>query len=164
MLALAKAASMSAGNFYHYFSSKEAIVLGIIERDRNRNAELWEELVKSGDQTEVYIDMVASYFTAMTRDAAILQVEIWAEATRNPAIADIVASADAKGRAWFLDTLTASAGLPERDCGDLYWAMTAMLRGMIVDRATIAEYDPKPALSRFVDMMRAGFAKGGPAD
>lgn len=86
MQVVAKAAGMSPGNLYRYFPSKNAIVEGLVERDRDearrrfacldRSLSFWEQLAQIGNQ----------YFVGEAQSKAALCIEIWAEFTRNPEI------------------------------------------------------------------------------
>lgn len=86
MQVVAKEAGMSPGNLYRYFPSKNAIVEGLVERDRDearrrfarldRNASFWEQLAQVGKD----------YFVGDAQSKAALCIEIWAESTRNPEI------------------------------------------------------------------------------
>lgn len=89
MQMVAKEAGMSPGNLYRYFPSKNAIVEGLVERDRqevrrrfssvDRNAPFWEQIAQVG----------ADYFIGDAQQKASLCIEIWAESTRNPEIGAI---------------------------------------------------------------------------
>ncbi|WP_147079530.1 TetR/AcrR family transcriptional regulator [Methylobacterium haplocladii] len=156
MLDLAKAAAMSAGNFYRYFSSKEAIVLGLAERDRERGAAMLGELQKSGDRRAAFLGVLTQYVSALTREAAVLRLDIWSEATRNPAIAAMTESSEAEARAWFLDMFEALATSPDCDPPALHILVSRLLKGVIVDRALTPEFDPAPAVAQLLQLLEAG--------
>ncbi|CAM5202026.1 HTH-type transcriptional regulator BetI [Castellaniella denitrificans] len=94
MSQISAAAGMSAGHIHHYFKSKEDIVAGIVERGKE---DLSLPLITAG---KLLADAdVAAVFVASVEDAvslhkdisyASLNMEILAEAARNPKIADIV--------------------------------------------------------------------------
>ncbi|WP_129777612.1 TetR/AcrR family transcriptional regulator [Peristeroidobacter soli] len=95
---IAAEAHMSVGQIYRYFPSKEAIVHAIVERIVARRLE-W---MVAGDQE---IDFAARFANRRHVDASeeewserVLLLEITAEATRNPAVADIVRAADRRLR------------------------------------------------------------------
>lgn len=158
MLDLAKAASMSAGNFYRYFPSKEAIVVGLADRDRERGIAILGELEKTNDRRTVFQGLLAQYFSSMTREAAILRLEIWAETTRNPVIAEMQKRSEAEARIWFVDALTALASSPDCEPEALYVAVSSFMKGIVVERALAAVYDPSPAIARLLDLIDAGLA------
>ncbi|MET0257597.1 MAG: TetR/AcrR family transcriptional regulator [Methylobacterium sp.] len=156
MLDLAKAAAMSAGNFYRYFSSKEAIVLGLAERERERGAAMLGELEKSGDRRAVFFGLLTQYFTGLTRDAAVLRLEIWSEATRNPAIAAMTERSEAEARDWFIETFEALAASPDCDPPALYDVAGHLLKGIVVARALTPDFDPAPAVAQLLRLIEAG--------
>lgn len=77
---------MSPGNLYRYFPSKNAIVEGLVERDRDEarrrfaridpDLPFWDQFARLGEE----------YFLGDAHSKAALCVEIWAEAARNPEI------------------------------------------------------------------------------
>ena len=89
---LAREAAMSPGNIYRYFESKEAVVRGLAERDRERGTVLVAEMELAGDRRGALLRILGRYFTEITREAAILRIDLWSEATRNPDIAALVES------------------------------------------------------------------------
>ena len=74
---LAREAAMSAGNVYRYFASKEDLVLGLAECERARGALLVAELERDGDRRAALLGIITRYFVSITRETAILRVDIW---------------------------------------------------------------------------------------
>lgn len=153
---LAREAAMSPGNIYRYFDSKEAVVLGLAERDRERGAVLVEMLERAGDRRGVLNGILAAYFSEMTRGAAILRLDLWGEATRNPAIGAMIARGDEEGRMWLIETFSAIA--PGCDAVGLFEAVAPLMKGLIVSRALIPDYDAGPAIRQLLALIDAGFA------
>jgi TetR/AcrR family transcriptional repressor of uid operon len=154
---LAREAAMSPGNIYRYFDSKEAVVLGLAERDRERGAVLVEALERSGDRRGVLFGILAAYFTEMSRGAAILRLDLWAEATRNPAIGTMIERGDAEGRTWLIETFSAIA--PGCDAAGLFAALAPLMKGIIVDRALDPAYEPGPAVRQLLALIDAGLTE-----
>lgn len=154
---LAREAAMSPGNIYRYFDSKEAVVLGLAERDRERGAVLVEMLERSGDRRGVLTGILAAYFTEMTRGAAILRLDLWAEATRNPAIGAMIERGDHEGRMWLIETFSTIA--PACDATGLFDAVAPLMKGLIVSRALIPDYDAGPAIRQLLALIDAGLAE-----
>jgi AcrR family transcriptional regulator len=98
-------AGMSPGGLYRYFPSKEALISGIAERDRNQ---LSAALVS--------LDQAPDFFTAFREigyrlliERPIEEIGVWAEiiseSRRNPQIAELYAACDRQCRAQMVDAL-----------------------------------------------------------
>lgn len=86
---IAVEAKMSPGNLYRYFGSKDAMVAGLAERDRAQMAGDFSSLLDAEDVIEAFIKLGRKHFEEEPRDKAVLCLQIWAEATRNPAFATV---------------------------------------------------------------------------
>ena len=92
---VADEAGMSAGNLYRYFSSKEALVEGLCSHDFHHRTANFLSLASRTDIVEALeMTLMENVFRA-TREKARLIVEMWAEAGRNPRIAQISGEFDA---------------------------------------------------------------------
>lgn len=156
MADLAREAAMSQGNFYRYFASKEDIVLGLAERDRTRGAMLVAEMETGGDRRAVLTGILGRYFSDLTRDTAILRLDLWAEVTRNPAIAKLVEQGDTEAREWFCGMFAALASSPDCDPASLFEAVHPLMKGIFVHRAILPEYDPAMAVAHLQALIDAG--------
>src|SRR3712207_3329811 len=87
---VAAEAGMSPGNLYRYFPSKDAIVAGLSERDRARVAKDFDTF-DTGDFMKSFAQLGRKHFEDEPRERAILCLEIWAEAARNPTFAKLCA-------------------------------------------------------------------------
>ena len=83
---LARQAGMTAGNIYHYFKSKEAVVLGLAERERGHGMTLVEEMERAGDRRGALMGILERYFARATRESAVLRVDLWSEALATPTL------------------------------------------------------------------------------
>lgn len=92
---VAAEAGMSPGNLYRYFPSKDAIAAGLAARDRARLAQDFSVLAEADDFHATFMRLVRKHFEEEPRERAVLCLEIWAEATRNPHFAAITAEFDA---------------------------------------------------------------------
>jgi TetR/AcrR family transcriptional regulator, repressor for uid operon len=153
---LAREAAMSPGNFYRYFESKESLVLGLVDRERARGTQLVAEMEGRGDRRGALLEIIGRYFVSITREAAILRVEIWSESTRNPAIAAMTARTEAETRDWFVSTLAALATAPDCDPAALYTLLAPLMRGIVVGRAALPDYDVAAAVAQLHAMLDAG--------
>jgi TetR/AcrR family transcriptional repressor of uid operon len=85
---VAAEAGMSPGNLYRYFPSKDALVAGLCERDRSQLANEFSEVRDAGAGfMDAFRELGRRHFEDAASGKAKLCLEIWAEATRNPAIA-----------------------------------------------------------------------------
>lgn len=94
---IAAEARMSVGQIYRYFPSKEAIVHAIVERIVARRLEWMMDTHKQVDFAARFA--YRNHFASEDeRSERVLLLEITAEASRNPAVAEIVRSADRRLR------------------------------------------------------------------
>jgi len=102
---ISKVAGMSTGHIYHYFENKEAIIADIVAQDLQRLLTLTAELRAASDVKAAMIERaVIGVQENLDPRSAGLQLEIVAEASRNPHIAGIVEAADRQCR----ESLTAT--------------------------------------------------------
>jgi len=103
---ISKEAGMSAGHIYHYFDNKEAIIAAIVAQDLESLLRLTAELRDACDIRQAMIvraaESVAEQLDPLT---AGLKLEIVAEASRNPRVAQIVREADATCRQSLAETI-----------------------------------------------------------
>lgn len=101
---ISKAAQMSVGHIYHYFESKEAIIAAIVDRDLQRTLELAGTLTNADNPLEAMIRAIdLGVAEHLECKASALNLEILAEAARNPKIAAMVRDSDQKARIAFKD-------------------------------------------------------------
>ena len=87
-------AAISAGALYVHFESKEALIAGIVERNRARLADELAELAKAPDFTAALAALGEHYAVDEPQYKRILNLEIAAEATRNEKIAELFQACD----------------------------------------------------------------------
>lgn len=98
--ALSKTAGMSPGHIYHFFANKEAIIAALIERKLTRSLSLVEQFEDAEDLFQALVDRVEIGLDEKTNlDNAALELEILAEAARNPEVAASLRAADRIKRA-----------------------------------------------------------------
>jgi TetR/AcrR family transcriptional regulator, repressor for uid operon len=91
---VASECSMSPGNLYRYFPSKDAIVAGLAARDRERFNADFVALLDHPQPAVAFISMGKRHLIDEPRSKTIMMMEIWAEASRNPRMADICGGMD----------------------------------------------------------------------
>jgi len=99
---LARAAEMSPGHLYYFFPNKEAIVAALVERKLEQSLEMARQFENAEDTLQAMLARVAQGLSERTDpERAALELEILAEAARNPRVAARVHAADAERRAHF---------------------------------------------------------------
>jgi TetR/AcrR family transcriptional regulator, repressor for uid operon len=141
--------AMSPGNLYRYFPSKDAIVAGLAERDRERFNADFVLLQTAPNPLQAFIILGRHHLVDEPRSKAIMMMEIWAEASRNPRVALICATMDVS----ILDCMTKfidqwravenSVGIGSaREVAEL---IIALSDGLFRRRATDISFDPAVA-------------------
>ena len=87
---LARAADMSAGNFYRYFPSKNAIIEAIIERELDLVRGEFSEVIEAADPLAAFRGMVRQRIETPDDCEGQIWVEIEAAAARRPEIAALL--------------------------------------------------------------------------
>jgi TetR/AcrR family transcriptional regulator, repressor for uid operon len=162
---------MSPGNLYRYFPSKDAIVAGLAERDREQFNADFASLVKAEDPALHFVRLGRRHLVEEPRAKAIMMQEIWAEACRNPRMADICVSMDTNVQACLSEFVRlmrerdSVAGIGEPD--EVAKLVMALADGLFRRRATDPAFEPSsafllilPFISQMigVDLMAAAVA------
>jgi TetR/AcrR family transcriptional repressor of uid operon len=137
---------MSPGNLYRYFPSKDALVEGLAERDRADMVGDFTALDGPPDDLLGALGAIGrKHLVEQPREKAILCLEIWAEATRNPAFAAMTAEFEREvtGRLGALFTQARDRGLiaPEVDPESLALLVSTLGDGLFVRRAVSPDFD-----------------------
>ncbi len=93
---LARAADMSAGNFYRYFASKNAIIEAIIQRELDRVCSEFADVIGSPDPLIAFRAMVRHHLEGTDACDGQIWVEIEAAAARRPDVAALVGRMEAE--------------------------------------------------------------------
>lgn len=91
---ICREASITPGGLYHYFSSKEEIIVAVIQRSARTTAEGMRALIESADSAQTAFRGIGGmFFQAMTDpdvdNVTRLEMEIWNESLRNEKLAEI---------------------------------------------------------------------------
>ncbi len=81
---VAQACDMSPGNLYRYFPSKQAIVSGLIEVDRQDMVNRFQLMAQAGNALESFEKFGREYFRAECAQQSKMTMQIWAAASRQP--------------------------------------------------------------------------------
>ncbi|WP_439544184.1 TetR/AcrR family transcriptional regulator [Hyphomicrobium sp.] len=91
---ICREAGVSPGALYLYFSSKEELIAGIVERDRAKLAAKLAELSDAPDLLSALSKLGEHYTIEEPPHKRVLCIEIGCEATRNPAVGETFRSVD----------------------------------------------------------------------
>jgi TetR/AcrR family transcriptional repressor of uid operon len=91
---ICKEAGISAGALYVYFASKEDLIAGIAERDRNKLADELAALAGMPDLAAALAKLGEHYAVEEPQHKRLLCIEIGLESTRNQAVGEIYRSVD----------------------------------------------------------------------
>lgn len=157
---VAAEAGMSAGNLYRYFPSKDAVVAGLTERDRAEAAESFAVMGEAGaDFMPAFERLGYRHFSDEPREKAVLCLEIWAEATRNPAFARLIAESSEDIVVRLTDLLDAAAASgnisPALDTRTMATLICTLANGLFVRRATLPDFDPAREVQPVMDLICA---------
>lgn len=156
---ICKEAGVSPGALYTWFDSKEALIGGISARDRDEVLASFAPMVNAEDLLGAMADALAACVLNRPREKSVLCLEIAAESTRNPRVAEVTRRMD--------DTVRESLGAilrraeaegriaPAMPIPDLLSAMTAIAEGLFWRRAVDPNFDAVAAGRAFVAMVGA---------
>ena len=147
---ICKQAGVSAGALYVYFASKEALIAGIAERDRNKLAAQFAALAGTPDLALALAKLGEHYTVEEPQHKRLMCVEIGLEATRNEAVGEIYRSVDRFVRESF-EQLFARAICegrikPALDSKELARVISVIGDGMFWRRAVDPDFDPKSVM------------------
>lgn len=144
---VAREAGMSAGNLYRYFQSKDALVSGLCERDRERFGADFEHVATAPDVMGALLALGRKHFVEEERARCVQFMEIWAEATRNPAVAAVCSKMDGEINERLVATIEAAkaAGQVPREVDSiaLVTVLCALGDGLFLRRALDPDFDPE---------------------
>lgn len=155
---VAREAGMSPGNLYRYFPSKDAIVAGLVERDRMMLREDFASFAEAERLDLVLKALAHKHFEEAPRAKAVLCVQIWAEATVNPAIAEANLSLE-KDLVFGIERLIAAgqergevaAGVDAAATAKLIMTMSS---GLFLRRALFPDFDAASEIGTLLNVIR----------
>ncbi len=160
---IAKEASMSPANIYRYFASKEALVLGWATRQRESATTILAELERSGDRRAALFGIIAHYHVAISRDAAVLRVDLWSESARNPGIAAIWQDLERRESQMVRRSARLARDLAGLRSGCPVHDDEHHDEGLTVNRALLPDYDPAAVVAQLHALIDAGLAGNTPS-
>lgn len=167
MADIAQAAHMSVGQIYRYFENKEAIIAAIVDQDVQDMRERFAELEESGVSLTEAIIAKADESLAWNYDPAraALRLEVFAEAARNPRVAEIVRKSDAEERAFRREILkrTGPSGLTEAELDARGEVLSMIFEGMLIRSVNNPASDHAAVAEALRSTLRHLLADAGPA-
>lgn len=156
---VAAEAGMSPGNLYRYFASKDAIIAGMAERDRASIAADFSALdPRAGNLLDQLEALGRRHLVEEPREKAIIAVQIWAEAARNPEMAAMCADIDGTVIAGLAAAISAAkdGGELPADLDEVRFlqAMSMLADGFFCRRAMDPNFDTDAAAETLFTAMR----------
>lgn len=159
---VAAEAGMSPGNLYRYFPSKDAMVAGLAERDRAQIARDFATVEGAQDFMAALGHLARKHFEDEPRDKAVVCLEIWAEATHNPAFAQLTQDFDRDivGHLVALIRQAQAQGaiLPTVDPCAVAGLLSILADGLFVRRAITPQFDSKGCVRLLTAVIEAACA------
>lgn len=160
---VAEAAGMSAGNLYRTFPSKEAIVEGLCALDQAEGARAFADLLAADrDIVKAVCAGLREHVFGKPREKVRMIVEIWAEAGRNPRVAEMTRSTDAQVLAGlerlFEAAKAAGAASPVLDPRIAARFVLTFVAGLFRRMATESDFDREAETAMAIGVLKALFA------
>lgn len=153
------AAEVSPGALYTYFASKEELIAGLVEREKERFSRELAHVADSPDLIAAIHGLAQHFCCDQSPGKLRLHVEIGAEASRNEALGRIVRQTDKFVMESFAELLSQAKekGLidPVFDVQTVVRAMAAIGDGLFWHRAVDPDFDPRPILPAVMVMASA---------
>ena len=162
MSSIAQTAQMSAGLMYRYFENKNAIVLAIMERQLEEGR---AQMALMHSSSELAAELFAVFSRWQARDPgamnAALFLEMNAEATRDPQIAEALRNSDrlisADIQAWMSRSREdRGLGLPPESVATRAFLLQCFIKGLMVSAVRRPDLEPaalRDAIDKAVDRL-----------
>jgi AcrR family transcriptional regulator len=156
---ICREASVSPGALYTYFASKEALIAGLCEREKDRFTAQLAKITEKLDFLSALQSLAEQYCCHEPIGKVRLHLEIAAEASRNEHIGRTVREMDKIVRTSLADLLS-----QERECGrilpkvsvdTIVRTMGALGDGLFFKRAIDPDFDPMPLIPAMMTMISA---------
>lgn len=146
---ICKEARVSAGAVYTYFPSKEALIEGFSARERAQVLAAFERAGDASDFSESLVRLMQECVLDKPRYKSTLWLEIGAEATRNPAVAETQQACERQIRAALIAMLERAQNegriAPAMPVTHIVAAMEIVAEGMFFRRAVDPVFDAAAA-------------------
>ncbi len=150
-------AGISPGAFYVYFKSKEDLIAGIVERDREAFAQRFKDLGDAPDFMAALSALGDQCIVDEPRHRQLMCVEIWLESTRNERVAELFHSVDKfimDGFKDLFDRLRAEKRIaPGVDSETLANILAVIGDGFYSRRVIDPNFDPRTVLPTIIALL-----------
>ena len=155
---ICKKAGVSPGALYIYFTSKEALIAGLCERDRSDFQARFSDLAAAPDFFDALRGIGEQYFAEEPPHKRLMCVEIGIESTRNAQVGETFRAVDDFVYQSFKDLFQrmkdAGKIAPSLDIPTLANAFIIIGDGMFWRRAIDPKYDPDAMIPAMVELVR----------
>jgi AcrR family transcriptional regulator len=158
MQEICREASMSPGNLYRYFASKEAIIAGICERDRAEAARDFLAVDQAPDFFQGLAALARHHLVEKPAQEVAICAEIMAESRRNPEIARVWRDCEEDVRAQLIAMLHKAAERGEISSDLDFASVTTVLMvlsdGLSWRRAVEPAFDAETVMPIMLQMVQ----------
>lgn len=152
-------AGMSPGNLYRYFPSKEAIIVGLCERDLAEAAEGFAEIATADNLWDSFRALLVHHLAARPREQVAVWIETMSEAMRNPPIEAMRIRADAFVEQHLRGVLETARSrgqtAPGANIDRTVQFLITHADGLMLRRVRDPDFDPVPQIDVMVEMFRS---------
>ncbi len=154
---ICREAEMSPGALYVYFDSKEALIAGLVERDRAEFAQRFADMAAAPNFFAALEDLSQHYFFDDPVEKRLVAIDMGLESTRNARVADTYRSVDCFCRESFesLFQRLKNEGriAPEADIPTIARVFQVMGDGLFWRRAIDPEFDASKVLPVMIGLV-----------
>ncbi len=165
---ICREAHVSAGALYTHFVSKEALIIGLCEREMERFGKELAKIAAANDFLPALRRMAEHYCCSETIEKVRLHVEIGAEAGRNALIGNTVREIDQVWTKSFVHILEREKDQgrikPKVSIEIIVRAMGALGDGLFLRRSLDPHFDPKSIIPAMMTMIEALLEPALPAN
>jgi TetR/AcrR family transcriptional regulator, repressor for uid operon len=156
---ICREARVSPGAVYTYFASKDELIVGLCEREKERFGRELAQMTEAADFMDALRSMAEKYCCHEPVGKARLHVEIGAEAGRNAVIGDRMREMDrvvSESLAQLLEREREQGRIaPKVPIAIAVRAMSALGDGLFLRRSLDPDFDPKSVIPAMMTMIEA---------
>ncbi|MCU0907789.1 MAG: TetR/AcrR family transcriptional regulator [Rhodobacteraceae bacterium] len=141
---LARAAGMSAGNFYRYFPSKDAIVESLVQRDLSEVGTIFTHIMAAPNPRAAFLQSLRHELSQQGDCDGPLWAEIEAASIRKPEIGAISRRMENEVERYLLRVFACIAGVPEPEAAARFATHARLC--VILFKGVAMQPAPDPAL------------------